>query len=194
MVAILSNYNTNATPVQIYLIDSIKYSQVTRNASLNLTENFGDSLLQHNISGIISFQNGNSLTQTGDAVTDIKNTFINAYVSYRLNFVPHGLSFVASINYSNFITDLLNTKTVGPSIGINKSLLKKKINTGLNATFMSSFGESINKTQIFNLRLFGNYKINKHHSFTLSLNALNKKTEASASFQTQASIAYNFIF
>lgn len=194
LVANLSNYNTNSTPVQIYLIDSIKYSQVTRNASLNITESFGDTVLQHGVTAMFNFQNGNSLSQTGEAVTDINNTFINSYLSYRLNFVPNGLTLTASLNYSNFISDIINTKSIGPSLGINKFLLKRKINLGLNATYMNSFGLNINKTEIYNLRLFTNYNISKNNRLTFSLGALIKKTETITLFHTQVNISYNLIF
>ncbi|MDD3687966.1 MAG: hypothetical protein PHE56_14550, partial [Bacteroidales bacterium] len=190
----LSNYNTNSTPVQIYLIDSIKYSQVTRNATFNINQNFGDSTLQHNLSGMFTFQNGKSLSQSGESVTDINNTFINSHISYRLNFIPEGLILIASLNYSNFISDLINTKSIGPSAGLSKFLLNKKINLGLNATYMYSFGESINETNILNFRFFANYKINKFNSFSLSINALSKKTDASSAFHSQASISYNLVF
>jgi hypothetical protein len=190
----LSNYNTNSTPVQIYLIDSIKYSQVTRNATFNINQNFGDSTLQHNLSGMFTFQNGKSLSQSGESVTDINNTFINSHISYRLNFIPEGLILIASLNYSNFISDLINTKSIGPSAGLSKVLLNKKINLGLNATYMYSFGESINETNILNFRFFANYKINKFNSLSLSINALSKKTDASSAFHSQASISYNLVF
>lgn len=194
LVAILSNYNTNTTPVQIYLVDSIKYSQVTRNASLNITENFGDSILQHGISGMFCYQNGNTLSQTGEAVSDITNTFLNAYASYRLNFVPEGFCILASLNYSNYISVAVNTKSFGPSIGVTKSLNKQKINTGLNFTFMSSFGADVTKSQILNLRLFARYNINKNHSLNLSVNGLQKSKEDATSLHTQINISYNLMF
>lgn len=194
LIANLSNYNTNTTPVQIYLIDSIKYSQVTRNASLNLIENFGDTIIQHNICGTFYYQNGNTLNQTGESISDITNTFINSYVSYQLNFVPEGFCILASLNYSNYISDAINTKSIGPSLGATKSFLKQKINTGINLTFMNSFGEISHKTQILNMRLFARYKINKNHSLNLSLNGLNRSTDETSSFQSQINFSYNLMF
>jgi len=194
LTAIFSNYSTNSMPVQVYMIDSVKYSQVTRNASLNITETFGDTIIQHSLSGMFSFQGGNTLNQTGDAVSDVSNTFANAYLAYRLNYLPIGFSVVASLNYSNFISGDINTKSIGPSVGVNKFFLKRKINTGINATYMNSFGTNANSNQIINLRLFANYKINKYHSFTLSVNNLYKIASGASDHHSQASIAYNLIF
>ncbi len=194
LVASLSNYNTNAMPVQIYLVDSIKYSQVTSNASLNLMENFGDSIIQHGISGMFCYQNGNTLNQTGESISDVTNTFINTYITYRLNYVKTGLCFITTINYSNYISDIIDTKSFGPSIGVTKSLLKQKINTGINMTFMNSFGSDSNITQILNMRLFARYKINKYNSLNISINGLNRTMNKISSFHAQVNFSYNLIF
>jgi len=193
VTANLSNFNANVTPVRVYMVDSIKYSQLTQNAGINAMYNFGDSIFQHGITAIASYQYGNTLNQTGTEVTDITNTFINTNVSYRLGYMPLDISFVLSVNYSSFASLDVVTNSIGPSIGINKQFLKRKLNTGLTATYLNSFGENTD-SQVYNIRFYSSYNVTKHHKFTLGMNVLSRKSSLSKAFHYQANVAYSFLF
>ncbi len=189
--AMLSNFNTNATPTQIYLIDSIKYSQTTSNIALTTNYNFGDTVLQHNISLITSYQKGNTLNQSGTEITDISNTFFNVNLTYRLGFIPQKLNIFASLNFSNFETMGQTTNSFGPTLGITKQILKDKLRLGLNSTYLNTSGS--NTTTLINFRIYANYSLNKHHSFKLGINMLNKTANDKNINQFQGNIAYAYV-
>jgi hypothetical protein len=166
---------------------------LTQNAGVNTTYNFGDSIVQHGISATASYQYGNTLNQTGTEVTDITNTFISSNVSYRLAYLPIDISFVVSVNFSNFASVGIATNAIGPSIGVNKQFLKRKINSGLTITYLNSFGGNTT-SQVYNLRLYSSYNVTKHHKFTLGINMLNKISSMSNVSNFQANVAYSLLF
>lgn len=190
-IASLSNFNTNATPTQIYLVDSIKYSQATSNASVTTNYNFGDSIKQQGITFITSFQKGNTLNQSGTEVTNISNTFFNVNTMYHLSIVPQKITAFASINYSVFETMGNTTNSVGPTLGLTKQLMKDKLKTGINTTYLKTSGSS--SSSLTNFRLYANYTINKHHSFKIGINLLNKQGNNTKINQFQGNIAYAYI-
>ncbi len=190
-VASISNFNTNSTPTQVYLVDSIKYSQATSNFGITTNYNFGDTVLSQGLSFLTSYQIGNTLNKSGTAVTDISNTFLNLNLMYRLGFIPQKISVFASINYSSFESEGITTNSVGPTIGITKQLLDDKLKIGLNTTYLSTSGT--NKSSLINIRAYSNYSINKHHSFKLGVSVLNKNANNIGITQFQGNVAYAYI-
>jgi len=191
LIASLSNFNTNSTPTQIYLTDSIKYSQATSNVSLITNYNFGDTVLQQGISFLTSYQKGNTLNQSGTDVTDIANSFINANLMYRLVFVPQKLTVFISLNYSVFESEGMNNNSYGPTLGIVKQMMKDKLKLGLNSTYLNTSGNS--ESSLINFRVYANYSVNKHHSFKIGVNVLNKNANNQTINQFQGNVAYAYI-
>jgi len=191
-VASLSNFNTNSTPTQVYLVDSIKYSQATSNFGLTTNYNFGDTTLQQGITFLTSYQMGNTLNKSGTAVTDISNTFFNTNLMYRLGFIPQKMSVFVSVNYSSFKSEGITTNSVGPTIGLTQQFLQGKLKIGLNSTYLSTTGT--NTSSLINVRAYGNYSVNKHHSFKLGVSVLNKNANNTDVTQFQGNVAYAFVF
>lgn len=189
-IAAVSNFNTNATPTQIYLADSIKYSQATSNASLTTNYNFGDTATQQGVTLITSYQKGHTLNQSGTEVTNISNTFLNINAMYHLNFVSQKIAVFASINYSTFETMGNTNNSLGPTIGVVKQLVKDKLKIGVNATYLKTSGNS--SSSLINNRIYGNYDINKHHSIKIGINVLNKNAGGTKINQFQGNIAYAY--
>ena len=190
-VATISNFNTNSTPTQVYLVDSIKYSQATSNFGVTTNYNFGDTALSQGVSLMTSYQIGNTLNKSGTAVTDISNTFLNINLMYRLGFIPQKISVYASINYSSFVSEGMITNSVGPTIGATKQLMDDKLKVGLNTTYLNTSGSS--KSSLINIRAYGNYSINKHHSCKIGVSVLNKNSNNVGITQFQGNVAYAYI-
>ena len=153
--------------------------------------NFGDSALQQGISLLTSYQIGNTINQSGTAVTDIGNTFFNTNLMYRVGFLPQKISVFASLNYSVFESEGVITKSVGPTLGLTKQLLKNKLKLGLNSTYLLTSGT--NESSLINVRVYTNYNVTKHHSFKIGLSMLNKQSNNSKINQFQGNVAYAYI-
>ncbi|OFX82839.1 MAG: hypothetical protein A2W99_14350 [Bacteroidetes bacterium GWF2_33_16] len=192
ITASYSNFSSSATPTQIQLVDSIKYTQATSNFGITSNYNFGTNDIQQGINLLASYQNGNTLNQSGTQVTDVSNSFLNTNLMYRLGFIPNSISLFLSVNYSIFNTSNLNTTSYGPTLGISKMMLKNKLNIGLNTTYLITDSNTDNSS-LLNLRLFSDYKINKHHAFRISASFLNKTSDINTINQFQGNIAYNYI-
>ena len=191
-IAAVSNFNTNATPTQIYLVDSIKYSQATSNASLTTNYNFGDTTTQQGVTLITTYQKGHTLNQSGTEVTNISNTFININAMYHLNFVLQKIAVFASINYTTFETMGNTSNSLGPTVGVVKQMVKDKLKIGVNATYLKTSSNS--SSSLINTRIYGNYDFNKHHSLKIGINVLNKNTAGTKINQFQGNIAYAYRF
>lgn len=192
LTASYSNFNSSAMPTRVQLVDSVKYSQATTNLSLMTNYNFGNSDNQQGISMVASYQKGNSLNQNGTQVTDISNTYICANLLYRRGIIPASVTMTLSLNYSVFNSANIETSSLGPVLGISKSLLKRKLNLMLNTGILNSKSVSGNST-IQNIRFSTDYNISSHHSFRMSINFLNELSGANRRRQFQGNIAYNYI-
>jgi len=186
-----ANFNSNATPTQIQLVDSIKYTQSNSNFTFTSNYNFGAENRPQGVNFLTTYQQGNTLNQAGTNVTDITNSFWNSYLMYRLTFSPYLLSFTLSFNYSTFETQSVNTTSTGPTLGINKGFLDNKMSVSLNSSYLNT-SSSTENSSLINIRFFTNYKINNHHTFKLGITYLNKSSDIKSVNQFQGNIAYNY--
>lgn len=190
-MASFANFSSSATPTQIHLVDSIKYTQSNQNYSLSSNYNFGPEESAQGINLTTSYQKGNTLNQAGTNVTDIDNTFWNANLMYQLTFSQILATMFISGNVSTFETQNTTSTSMGPTLGVNKNLYNDKIRMGINSTLLNTRAETERSTLI-NTRFFTNYKINKHHRFNVGLSYLSKSSELDSVNQFQGSISYNY--
>lgn len=192
--ATLSNFNTDATPERVYLIDSIKYAQITQNYALNGNYRFGDSIVVHNFGFNTTYQYANTLNNSGTEISDVTTSFMNSILSYNLALPKKKTSFVTSVNYSSFNTAGVITQSIGPAIGIIRNVYRDKIRLGLNGTYLTTSVDGDNSGQVINMRFNASYKINKHHTLKLISNFLVKKQNTGDFNQSQTNLTYNYIF
>ncbi len=187
-----SNFNSSALPTQILLIDSIKYTQATTNLTLSSNYHFEKENSKQGITLVTTYQKGNTLNQSGTQVTDVSNSFLNTNLMYRLGIVPGDVSIYVSVNFSVFTAEELQTSSLGPTLGVTKSLFKKKVGLTINTSFLNTSTGS-DQSFLINNRVTCNWQISSHHSFRMGIIYLDKSSVAGKVNQFQGNLAYNFI-
>lgn len=125
--------------------------------------------------------------------------FYQANVSYSYSIVPANLSISGSIlgSYS-YIPNVQKQIMAGPVVGINKSLLGKKMTTNCSLAYNFSFKNGDYTSGVYSLRVGGGYTHQKVHRVSLSLAAIYKDDKLSVSnsktFEFTGNLTYSYSF
>jgi hypothetical protein len=154
-------------------LDTLNYTQISGNATLGFNYNLSRSkekmqMLVCNVSYMQSADKQGGVKQNTGA------TFYNLNTAYNLQFVPKNISVMIGFNANRNVAMSNETITLGPTIGVNKSLLNKKLRTSGTVSWNGSFANGENTSKIFTVRASGNYSIKKIHSLNLSVTGLNR--------------------
>ena len=161
-----SDFSSNTIPVRDVFTDSIKLVQLTQSETVNVNYSFGKDKIKHSLS-----LNSTYLESGGNKQS--LSTFVNGTISYNIQ-LPNDLSFTTSVIYNrSYNADNTNIST-GPSLGIQKLLLNKKIRLHINSSMQNALlnKQIINKNILINCG--GNYSINKQNNLRLEASYLTK--------------------
>lgn len=183
----------NQAPGTVYL-DTLNFRQVNQNVKLNVNyiiKNEKD--LKKSISGNFSSQKSVS-QQQGKTMAGGETTFYNSALSYNMGYPEKDLSFIGSLNstYSQIQTG--KNFIIGPTIGVTKLFMDKKINTTFSGSYNTSSNNGEKQNNIVNLRLNGSYLYLKKHNFNLAISSLLAKTKTEKNNDFVASMMYSYSF
>lgn len=184
--------NTNVTANQLSLqqnSDSIRYNQVTQNASLNGTYSIGDSLLKHSIMATLSWQKArDSRSNNSD--------FYSGNVGYSIMFVPSQLSFNLNILSTFNTSNGLHNQMLGPNLGVAKKI-SKATRISYNTAYVTNSVEQVKVGHTLTNRIGVSVKQGKHHTFNVDLNWMQRMQKMAAtqnSSEWRANIVYAYVF
>ncbi len=184
--------NTNFTANQLNLqqnSDSIRYNQVTQNASLNSNYSVGDSLVRHGIMATLSWQKARDSRGNN-------SDFYSGTAGYNITFVPAQLSFNLNILSTFNTSNGLYNQMLGPNVGVSKKI-GKALRLSYNASYVTNSVEHVNTGHTLINRAALSVKQGKHHSFNIDLNWMQRK-QKNALIQTssewRANIIYAYVF
>ncbi|WP_149839883.1 hypothetical protein [Chitinophaga agrisoli] len=175
-------------------LDTLNYTQITSNATLGANYRLSQSkermqMLMCNVSYMRSADKQGGVTQSSGA------TLYNLNTSYSLQLVPRDLSFTLGANVNANNSADFNTLTLGPTLGLNKMLLDKKLRTSGSVSWNGSYTNGESTARILTARVSGAYTIHKAHSFNLSLVGLNRSSQRSATIsELTTTLGYNYNF
>lgn len=165
-----SNFSSNTIAIRNAFNDSIKLVQLTQSGSFNANYAFGKEKTKHtfNFSSTYQESGGNKQATT---------KFGNGNLSYCLMLVKVQLNVNAGVLYNQTINAANTNQAVGPTLGLQKSFLNRKLRCSINSSYQVAQlnQKTINKNLIGNLSI--NYAINKINSFKLDANYLQKQAE-----------------
>jgi hypothetical protein len=171
-------------------IDSLRYNQITNSASAGINYNTGNQTIRH-----VVFTNGNY--QKANDTQENNSIFYNINSGYQFGLVPQGLNVTLSATYNNSDIKEINTKSVGPNLGVSKLLFKKKIRSTLGATHLQTYSNGDLTGTNSMLRFSNSYKKGKHHTVSMDLTYLTRSVKAGTgtSFsEFRGSLIYGFTF
>jgi hypothetical protein len=171
-------------------IDSLRYNQITNSASAGINYNTGSQIIRH-----VVFTNGNY--QKANDTQENNSVFYNVNSGYQFGYVPIGLNVTLSATYNNSDIKEINTKSVGPNLGVSKHLFKKKIRSTIGATHLQTYSNGDLTGTNSMLRFSNSYKKGKHHTVSMDLTYLTRSVKAGTgtSFsEFRGSLIYGFTF
>jgi hypothetical protein len=183
----------NQDPSLVY-VDTLNFRQVNQN--LGLAANYlikNEKQLKKSISANFSMQESSN-EQQGQAVAGGKTTFYNSAISYIQGYPTKDLSFMGSLNNTYSQIETGNSLIVGPTLGVTKLFMDRKLNTSFSSSYNTSFSNGQKQNDIFNLRLTGSYLYLEKHNFNLGVISLFGKTTTSKNNDITATLTYAYSF
>ena len=190
----ISNYSMNSTP-QVSLVNQ-KYLLTNTSKSYSFSPRFilAKKSVNQMFTGNFTLSqliDANSSTQS---INEIETKM--AFISYSLNFLKNAITFNASANLIINTLKSDETKNYGLNAGINKGILKNKIQLGSNISYTLS--KSKGSSNVLNLGLNCLYNLSKHNRIYVRWLMLhNKPVEAGSipSFtENTGEFGYSFSF
>lgn len=158
-------------------LDTLDYAQINEN--LNFTANYiiGDlsnTQMQQNVNLNVAYQKASD--KQGNHSTKVGSKNLNTNILYTLNFMPIGLTVSTAFNNNYYDQKGSETMTLGPTLTLVKSFLKKTLRSSLAFSWnqTKTGGEVVN--EIWNVKTGGSYTIKKKHKINVSIVLLSKKT------------------
>jgi cell division protein ZapA (FtsZ GTPase activity inhibitor) len=157
------------TPLDRYR-DSLKFTQISQNASLNINYELARSRNSQqylNING--SYQIADNQQSVGNIQSDISR-FYNSNVSYSLSIRPLGFNAVVAFDFNQNVAQNLSNRILGPTLMLKKLMLEQKLLSSLTLSQNNSYTDGRLSDSIFNIRWSNGYNVARQHM--LSLNAI----------------------
>ncbi len=177
-------------------LDTLNFTQISQSASLNANYILRSTeTRRQNLNVNVSVQN--AADEQGGTSQNSSSQFYMTNASYSLSVVPQNLTVTCSFNYNENRSLNINSKTLGPTLAVNKSLLEKQMRLGLSSSWNESFtnGEQLNR--VINLRANGGYTIKKKHNINLSMVWVNRESQgenALAFNEFTGTLGYSYSF
>lgn len=179
---------------QELFVDSIFLAQVTQAATFTATHMMGENGNGGSITGMLSFQNANSIIE--DVITeDQKSNFWYGSMIYRApQKETFGWGASLSVNRSTFSN--ITSTFITPSFLADKSFLNEKLKTDarLSVNYISQVDDS---KVLLNFGLGAQYEINKDNNLRLSSNIIQQfgsGTNEKRFFEAYINVTYGYKF
>lgn len=188
-----SNFNTESQMQVVNSLDTMRFAQVTKNASSQIMYNkvFTKVRIASGLSG--NYQNAKIFKNDTLNVTSSSQLF-NANYSFQLGLLKSGLNITANIGGAMNVTGENEISTFGPTLALNKRFVHGKLSTSLAVSTLKSFMNSEPLGYILNLKCNNNFRINRHHALTNTVSFIEKASNNTSAKQFIATIGYNYVF
>jgi len=186
------NINQNL-PVSIG--DSLNYIQINHNANTSLTYLLQRSTERvQNILLNINFQKSTN-KQGGHDIASAGVIMYNGMMGYNVNLIASRISITAAFN-ATYTRLTMNTLFYGPTLAINKRLMKDQMVLGLSTSYNRAEAENTLQSQILNLRGNAGFTYSKRHALNTILLCQLKDQVTKGTFETDftGTITYSYNF
>jgi hypothetical protein len=173
--------------------DTSKVAQANLNFNISNRLTFTNKVRVLNAMLMITYQMLNDQNQFTSDYTESKVFFTN--LSFSVAMLENGMSLNAGLAFSDNKMSAFKTQMFGPSAGISRDIIKKKLSGNANASYMLSRTDSKASGGIFNAMFGFNYKPYKKHSFSLTINMISNSSSISPDgtfTEFRFNLGYNF--
>lgn len=175
--------------------DSLNLTQLSQNANLNANFNLMTTPQQQQALNVnLAYQQADS-DQGGTTLPGTR--FYQLTSAYNIAWTPLEMSASLAFNYNQNVAENLDTRMLGPTLSINKSLLKRALVLTFSASFNQAYTNGKQNSQVMNGRLGVSYTLKQKHRFAFNAIYLNQQTRteqatAFSEFTGTLNYAYSF--
>lgn len=193
-----SNYTSSSQPTLINFTDSVKYFQINKNTSVNISYSKTTETTLHSINVMLAQQVASSLNRSATQKLSTDNNMLNTNISYQVSFPLSKFAGTFSFQNSWFTTNLGTTKNFGPNIAISQELLKSKVKLlfSYNYCITQPIENKSNSTHTF--RLNGDFQAFKHQTIRFQASFMQRNNASTTGHlspkELQASLTYQYSF
>ncbi|MCB0819107.1 MAG: hypothetical protein KDC13_00680 [Bacteroidetes bacterium] len=190
-----SNYGITQRAGIIPINDTTRMALVNRNVScMNryMKVNRKTSLM---LVGLAMYQNLSSVNEFQAAALGNRVWVGNLSANYAI--LATGLSFTAGFNYTSTEFAAGESVLAGPTAGVGRSFLKKKLNSSISASYMLNYFNSVSGGAAMNLNCNLMYRISTSHQFIANARFTNNQSSSPVSVpfsELWLSAGYQFNF
>ena len=176
-------------------LDTLNFTQVSRNASLSGMYRFGQGENSNrNLHLNVSWQDASD--KQGDVQQYAGTSFCNINAGYAMS-LPGDNSSVA-ITWNTSLSDGTNIRTgmFGPVVSLARSLLDKRLRTTLSSSYNQTYSNGVKANRIVNGRLDGVLSLHNKHKINISAVVVNRSVREGKRdlLEFTATIGYNYSF
>jgi hypothetical protein len=175
-------------------LDTLNFRQVNQNAAITI--NFllkNDKRLKKSISGNFSMQDAIN-QQQGQTIQGGATALYNTALSYVVGYPENSLNIIGSLNTTLNRLETGKSLILGPTLGVNKLFMDKKLNTSFSSSYNTSYNNGDKQNDIINLRLNGSYIYLEKHNFNLGVVSLFNKSAGTKNNDITANLTYSYSF
>lgn len=177
-------------------LDTLSFTQLSNNASVNALYAFGrNDQRKQNINFNFNYQKATDKQDDVEQNTGMQ--FYNFNTAYALSVIPQSMMISFSLN-ATFNEGAISSKTLGPTLAVNKSFFEKKMRATLSSSYNNTYMNGMRVNSIVTGRLNSSLTLQKKHNLTLSVAVVNRDSrtqETSKSFiEYTGMLGYSYSF
>ncbi|SHL15580.1 hypothetical protein SAMN05444266_102240 [Chitinophaga jiangningensis] len=188
------DYINQVSPYQN--LDTLNYTQISSNASVSM--NYSISRTKEKAQMLmcnVSFMKSSDLQ--GGVKQPTGTVFYNLNTAYSMQLIPKNMSFTLGFNANRNSAMNIQSMTLGPTLGVNKTLLNKKLRTSGTVSWNGNFSNGSSGVKVMTARVSGAYTVKKKHNLNLGITGLNRSgssTSAKSISELTSTLGYNYNF
>ena len=156
--------------------DSLNLTQIAQNANLNAQFNLVANAQQQQALNVnLAYQQADN-EQGGSTLPGTR--FYQLISAYNIAWTPLEMSASIAFNYNQNTAENLDTRMLGPTLSVNKSLFKRQLMLVLSASYNQAFTNGNQTNQVVNGRLGLSYTFKQKHQLSFNGIYLNQQTQA----------------
>ncbi len=194
-----SNFNSSTTPSQMVVFDSIKFVQVTNNASATIAYGLKLGEQKHTFTLSLMQQGVNTINNEFSGLESTNNKVNSESLNYQTTFAPILLSLSAGISHNMQHMQNGVNNSISPTISLSRPFFKKKVRASLAWTESISKNPDKSSANVNMLRFNVSGKIFKKHNLGMNASYMNRDTKSasaeikkSGEFTTVLTYSYSF--
>lgn len=176
-------------------MDTLNFTQISQNANLNIIVLTKKSELQlHSLNMNLNFQDASD-DQGGTVATGNSSQFYNMAASYGIQWLQQGMNLTTAYNVSYNTIARNDFITMGPTVSFMAKMFKKKLASGLSASYNFSKQDNTQISSVLSVRWNASYTMFKKHRLNLNLvNQLRETKQTKNTTDLTGTMGYSYSF